>query len=74
MDRHDRLRLGWNTGARAQAGWILTIVGPVADPPIGVSRLTQFRGARKETGAVGLAPADAKCLVDDAVYPCPLVP
>jgi hypothetical protein len=68
------LRLGWNAGARAQAGWILTIVGPVAHLPIGVSRLTQFRGAREETGADGLATADAKCLIDNAVHPCPLVP
>ena len=55
-------------------GSILTITRSVADLPIGVSRLVEFRGAREETGADGLATADAKCLIDNAVHPCPLVP
>jgi hypothetical protein len=58
----------------ARADPILTIAGSVAGASIGVTGLTQFRGPRKETGAIGVATADAKCFSDDAVHPCPLVP
>ncbi len=45
-----------------------------AGASIGVTGLTQFPGPREEASAVGVAPPDAKCFIDDAVHPCPLVP
>jgi hypothetical protein len=44
------------------------------DASIDVIGLTQFHGAREEASAFGVAPPNAKCLIDDTVHPCPLVP